>query len=100
MAKRRSQPARQPLSPEAKRMAQWRACGLLTLIVVFLAVAASLTVRFFREQPVAQDDHPHAGAPHGGVIVPLGDDDNHYHVEALRESGGVLRLYLLDADAA
>lgn len=80
-------------------MAQWRACGVLTLIVVFVAVAASVAVRFFREKPGTEDDHPHAGAPHGGVIVPLGDDDNHYHVEALRETGGVLRLYLLDADA-
>lgn len=81
-------------------MAQWRACGVLTLIVVFVAVAASVAVRFFRDKPVAEDDHLHADAPHGGVIVPLGDDDNHYHVEALRETGGVLRLYLLDADAA
>lgn len=81
-------------------MAQWRACGVLTLIVVFVAVAVSVTVRFFRDKPVAEDDHPHAGAPHGGVIVPLGDEDNHYHVEALREAGGVLRLYLLDGDAA
>ena len=81
-------------------MAQWRACGVLTLIVVFVAVAASVAVRFFRDKPVAEDDHLHTDAPHGGVIVPLGDDDNHYHVEALRETGGVLRLYLLDADAA
>lgn len=100
MAKRRSQPGQGRLSPEAIRMAQWRACGVLTLIVVFVAVAVSVAVRFVRDQPVAEDDHPHAAAPHGGVIVPLGDEDNHYHVEALRETGGVLRLYLLDADAA
>ena len=81
-------------------MAQWRACGVLTLVVVFIALAALVTIRLFRDKPDAEDEHPHADAPHGGIIVPLGDDDNHSHVEALRETGGVLRLYLLDADAA
>lgn len=99
MAKRQAQSGRRALAPDVKRMAQWRACGVLTLIAVFLAIAASVAVRFFGQKPGA-DEHPHAGAPHGGVIVPLGDEDNHYHLEALRETRGVLRFYLLDADAA
>lgn len=99
MAKRRSQLTRQPLSSEAKRMAQWRSCGLVVLAAV-VVLALAVAVRYFSAKPVAEGDHPHADAPHGGVIVPLGDKGRHYHVEVLRETGGFLRLYLLDGDAA
>src|SRR5262245_40779521 len=44
------------------------------------------------------DDHEHKPGAHGGIIVPLGRDS--YHVEAVFEKGGVVRLYTLGKDEA
>lgn len=40
--------------------------------------------------------HHHAAGKHGGTIVSLGRDN--YHVEAVFEKGGALRLYMLGKD--
>lgn len=42
------------------------------------------------------EDHGHKSGAHGGTIVSLGRDS--YHVEAVFEKGGVLRLYTLGQD--
>jgi hypothetical protein len=47
---------------------------------------------------VKPDEHEHKPGTHGGTIVPLGRDS--YHVEAVLEKGGVLRLYTLGKDEA
>jgi hypothetical protein len=44
------------------------------------------------------EEHEHLPGAHGGTIVPLGRDS--YHVEAVVEKGGVLRLYTLGKDEA
>jgi len=50
--------------------------------------------------PSAEDDslteHGHIPGAHGGIMVSLGRDS--YHVEAVFEKGGVLRLYTLGKD--
>jgi hypothetical protein len=43
-----------------------------------------------------EEGHEHEAGAHGGVIASLGR--NSYHVEAVVENGGVLRLYTLGAD--
>lgn len=47
-----------------------------------------------------EDEHGHEHEPgaHGGTIVGVGADD--YHVEVVFEPQGVVRLYLLDSEAA
>lgn len=43
-----------------------------------------------------EEEHAHEPGAHGGIIVSLGRDS--YHVEAVFEKGGILRLYLLGSD--
>ena len=43
-----------------------------------------------------ESDHVHKAGAHGGIIVSLGRDS--YHVEAVFEKGGLLRLYMLGDD--
>jgi hypothetical protein len=49
----------------------------------------------YRLDPAPLRDHPHE-AVHGGTVVSLGRDE--YHVEAVFESGGIIRLYTLGRD--
>jgi hypothetical protein len=42
------------------------------------------------------EDHAHKPGAHGGIIVALGRDS--YHVEAVFEKGGVIKLYTLGKD--
>jgi hypothetical protein len=44
------------------------------------------------------DEHVHKPGAHGGIIVPLGRDS--YHVEAVFEAKGTIRLYTLGKDEA
>jgi hypothetical protein len=44
----------------------------------------------------SDEEHAHEPGAHGGIIVPLGRDN--YHVEAVFEKGGLLRLYTLGRD--
>ena len=80
-------------------MRQWRGCCILTLALVVALVLLYAGVRLFRKEPPAEADHPHRPAAHGGVIVPLGDGEDHYHVEAVVEKGGVLKLYTFGGEA-
>lgn len=43
-----------------------------------------------------EEDHGHQPGEHGGILVSLGRDS--YHVEAVFEAGGTLRLYTLGQD--
>ncbi len=43
-----------------------------------------------------EEEHAHEPGAHGGILVSLGRDS--YHVEAVFEKGGILRLYLLGSD--
>ena len=43
-----------------------------------------------------EEEHAHKPGAHGGIITSLGRDS--YHVEAVFEKGGVLRLYMLGND--
>lgn len=43
-----------------------------------------------------EEEHGHVAGAHGGIITSLGRDS--YHVEAVFEKGGILRLYVLGAD--
>ena len=75
-------------SADEKRMRQWRSCGVVILVGVLLLVALYVTLKFFRHT-----DHAHKPAPHGGVIVSVEEGGDHYHVEAVVEKGGTLKLY-------
>ncbi|MBA3483926.1 MAG: hypothetical protein H0T51_19140 [Pirellulales bacterium] len=44
----------------------------------------------------SEEEHGHVPGTHGGIITSLGRDS--YHVEAVFEKGGSLRLYMLGAD--
>ena len=46
--------------------------------------------------PSDAEEHGHQAGAHGGIIASLGRDS--YHVEAVFETGGVIRLYVLGAD--
>jgi hypothetical protein len=48
-------------------------------------------------RPAPTTDHDHAPSAHGGTLISIGKDN--YHAEAVFEAGGVLKLYLLGADA-
>ena len=62
-----------------------------------LALAAGLWVYTrFGPEPARPPDHGHRPSAHGGTVVSLGDDE--YHVEAVFEAGGTLRLYTLGRD--
>lgn len=43
-----------------------------------------------------EEEHAHEPGAHGGIIVSLGRDS--YHVEAVFEKGGLLRLHMLGSD--
>lgn len=92
MAKR-SQHKRKPLTPsEQRQKRRVLIAGAIAVVLVVLMIAAANN--FFRTGGNADGDHPHDPAAHGGVIVALeGDRDDHYHVEALLEQGGVLKLF-------
>jgi hypothetical protein len=79
-------------------MRQWRACGILSLVGVVGLAALYLAVNLLRRE-AADKDHLHRPAPHGGIIASVGDDDGHYHVEALVDRGHTLKLYTYGEDA-
>ena len=63
------------------------------------AVASSTTpvaVGATESTAVNGEEHGHKAAAHGGILVSLGRDS--YHVEAVFEKGGLLRLYTLGKD--
>lgn len=44
----------------------------------------------------SDEAHPHVAGAHGGTIIPVGSDS--YHAEAIVDSGGSLRLLMLQRD--
>jgi hypothetical protein len=68
------------------------------LLIVSLLAAVGLAGYFgwkqWRGSPLP--DHHHDPGSHGGIIVAVGDD--HYHVEALFEEAGVIKLFTLGQD--
>lgn len=58
--------------------------------------AASAPVAAVQKGTPDPDQHAHRSGAHGGRMVSLGRDS--YHVEAVFETGGVLRLYTLGKD--
>lgn len=46
----------------------------------------------------SEEQHAHLPGSHGGIIVPIGRDS--FHAEAVFETGGALRLYMLGRDEA
>lgn len=60
------------------------------------ASSASIPATDAEETPSDAEEHGHQAGAHGGIIASLGRDS--YHVEAVFETGGVIRLYVLGAD--
>ncbi len=69
-------------------MRQWRACGVVALVGVLMLAALFVALKLFHGH-----DQSHKPAPHGGVIASIEEGDDHYHVEAVVEKGGTLKLY-------
>jgi hypothetical protein len=78
-------------------MRQWRACGVLSAAVIVGIVALYLGVKLLHRH-AADGGHAHQASPHGGVVVSTGDDDGHYHLEALVGQGSILKLYTYAED--
>lgn len=93
MAKRPRSRPRSPRDVQRTRLF-WRTV-LVAALGLGLVLAVYVAVRIARNG----EEHPHDPAIHGGVIVSLGDDQDHYHVEAVVESGRYLMLYTLGEDA-
>lgn len=76
---------------------QWRTFGILVLPIVLGGILLVLVGQYFlgggREEP----EHRHPA--NQGIIVSIGDDDHHYHVEVVREQGGLIKLFPLDDQA-
>jgi hypothetical protein len=75
------------------------------ILAVMVATAAVVSTVFFavwwatwRASP--PEEHPHRPAPHGGIIVAVGEGDHHYHAEAVAVRRGVLMVYTYGGDAA
>ncbi|RIK80014.1 MAG: hypothetical protein DCC68_11840 [Planctomycetota bacterium] len=58
--------------------------------------SAASTHRTSTAEKDVTDEHAHKPGAHGGIIVSLGRDS--YHVEAVFEQGGLLRLHVLGSD--
>lgn len=93
MAKRpRSQP-RSPRDVERTRLF-WR-----TVLVAALSLGLTAVVYFVARVSRNGAEHSHDPAARGGVVVSLGDDQDHYHVEAVVAGGRYLTLYPLAEEA-
>jgi hypothetical protein len=77
----------------------WRTVLVMTLGLVLVSVVYYLTSAARHRGAPADGEHRHHLAAHGGLIVSLGDDRDHYHVEAVLEQGVSLKLHTLGKDA-
>ena len=75
---------------------------ILTVMVVTATVVSTafLAVWWATWRPPPPEEHPHRPAPHGGIIVAVGEGDQHYHAEAVTVRRGVLLVYTYGGDAA
>ncbi len=96
MAKRprRTERAR---GPAPRRGRRWRTVGGVALGVGLAALTFYAAGHLGRREAADDGDHGHRPAAHGGLIVSLGQEDR-YHVEAVLEKGGLLKLYTLGRD--
>lgn len=76
---------------------QWRAFGILVLPLVLGGIVVFLACQYFLGGGSEEPEHRHPS--NLGMVVSIGDDDHHYHVEVVREKGGLIKLFPLDQDA-
>lgn len=74
-------------------MRQWRGCGILALGIGIMVLLLYVGARVLRHEGGA--GHAHRAGVHGGTLVPVGDDEDHYHVEVVLEATGGIQLYML-----
>lgn len=72
--------------------------GLAAVIVAGCNATTGEPPAVVAPAPAREEGHGHQAGAHGGAIIPLGRDS--YHVEAVFEAGGVVRLYTLGRDEA
>jgi hypothetical protein len=77
------------------RRAQWMraGCGAVTALAIMVMLGIQLL-------PLVRHEHHHPVAVHGGQIVPLGDENSHYHIEVVVNPTGLVMLYPLGSDSA
>lgn len=96
---RRPGPARGPAEPGAgRRWVVWAAIG--GGVVLTLAVCILICVNVVRDTARDQhgrQDHEHPPGPHGGTMVAVGRE-SHFHVEAVFERVGQVRIYTYGED--
>ena len=85
-----------PTRPAEKRGYGWRLAFILSALGVGVLALILLQSGAFRGG-AGEEEHGHPPSPHGGLIVSLGPDDR-YHVEAVLETEGLLKLYTLGED--
>lgn len=89
---------RRPWSPQDGPPRKWQTLVVVSMVVVTL-VGFYLAWRP-RPKAVRQPEHGHPVARHGSVLVSLGDEERHFHVAAVLEKAGTLRLYTLQEDVS
>lgn len=91
MGKRRKwQPQRPQRGGGGRRTRTWLLIGCAALLALALAGLIAIQVL-----PTHTDHHAHPVAPHGGVVVPVGDGTGHYHAEFVFGPTGAVDAYLL-----
>ncbi len=91
---------KRPWTASSKRPKRWQVVAVVSGVGL-----VTVTLLYLSLWPVPgggepEPDHEHPAARHGGVLVPLGDGERHFHVEAVLEKGGTLRLYTLQEDVS
>ncbi len=85
----------------------WQTCGVPATLLALSSIVGGSRSEPTSVEPAAADpagssaviddsDHGHVPGSHGGQIVSLGRDS--YHLEAVFEAGGRVRLYTMGAD--
>lgn len=62
--------------------------------IMMAALVALVALQFVSDG----HEHRHLPAPHGGLLVPIGTDRNHFHAEVVIGPTGVIDLYTLGAE--
>lgn len=89
---------KRPRAAPSKRARKWQVVAVVGGVA--LATLTLFSIAWWPASGGGDPDHDHPVAEHGGVLVSLGDDQRHFHVEAVLEKGGNLRLYTLQEDVA
>lgn len=95
---RRPGPAQVPAGPGAgRRWVVWAAVGGGVLLALAVCILICLSVVRDATRPHGQEGHDHPPGPHGGTVVAVGRE-NRFHVEAVFERGGQVRVYTYGED--